>query len=329
MKKFVLLFAVIILISAFQLPMVLSASKTTSHTSFGSDILFKPEQIIVKNNEIFVLDKGDKNIKIFSANGKLENTIGGYGVGPGEFNLPTNFQIYNNEIQVLDTNQQKIHVFSLKTKKYLTSRRYILTEVYKTDGPYMMTKNGNGNYFFGAVTSLKGEKVITRVDKNNKYRPLFQFLNSIPVANSMDELFKQGPQASHFKNFGYMAASKDNIYFGYYLYNYVMKFSEDGKLVDKYIIPLESIDKKAKMITLSNGASYLERRLVYDLKVKNNILYLLARTENGNSIIYELNDGVFEERFNTKEPLDGFDISDGKLFGFEKEESVIHVYSYK
>ena len=63
---------------------------------------------------IYVMDWGDVDIKVFTPEGKLTRTIGGKGQGPGEFDTPASFKISkDNTIFLLSGRQFRISALNL------------------------------------------------------------------------------------------------------------------------------------------------------------------------------------------------------------------------
>ncbi|MCP5106675.1 MAG: hypothetical protein GY950_25045 [bacterium] len=100
-------------------------------------------------------------------------------------------------------------------------------------------------------------------------------------------------------------------------------------MLNKYTLPLQSIDKTVKIRHFSDGSADLERRLNYDLKIRNKRVYVLSRNKDGQSILFELKNGTFKEIYRMKEELFGFDILNGKLYGLHDGEKGVFVYDLK
>ena len=91
-------------------------------TSFGTDELERPAGIVhlAQRKEIVVADTGAHDLKVFSETGVFLRTMGSRGVGPGQFNFPT--QLWSDgagQIYVSDTLNYRIQVFS-STGRFLT-----------------------------------------------------------------------------------------------------------------------------------------------------------------------------------------------------------------
>lgn len=319
-----LVFSLLISIILFQPNM--QGKEIKLKNKFGDDVLLLPRQIVWYEEELFVLDEGDKSIKIFSKDEKLKEKFGRKGAGPGEFISTRGFCIHANMIYVLDAWQQKFHLFSKNDKKYLTSKRYSLFEL--NFQPYDFVISENGFIFYTTSTFTRGGKLIVKLDGD--FKPVKGLLDCIPVYNKIEEIYNAKSSAKNYLNKGYITLFGNKIYFTYWLLNKVIELSQNGAVLNEYTLPIDSIDKKVK-ITKQAGTGFarLERRLNYDILGKANGLYVLSRDENGDSVIFRLINGKFVEAFRIKEQVYGFDILGDKLYGIEKDDSVILVYDLK
>lgn len=292
----------------------------------AEDDIFKPVQMLTSGGKVFILDKGDKKIKVFSPDGILETTLGRRGEGPGEFALPMDLYILGDNIFVLDKNLLRIQVYSAKNLKYSKTQAYSFQGVQCSDsGPTGFTMLPDGTTYFWAMTLFKNEKVIIKLNKS--FAPENQFLEALPAYRSMDEFGKSNePRAKDFLNCGYLAASENNVYFAYYLLNSVLEFNKEGQKIKEYKLPLNSIDKTVKVITNPNGSYYLEKQLVYDLKFYEKSLFVLTRGNSGESVIFEKVKDSFKEVFRMREPLSKFAFQGSKLFAIDEDTSELLIY---
>ncbi len=290
--------------------------------------LSDPRQLTVSGEEIFVLDMGDKKLKIFSLAGKYKMFLGGRGMGPGEFHRPTSFQLVENHILVYDKPALKMHFFLKKEKKFVEFRRANFGRTYTLDNPGFFITTPSGNYIFWKVALFEGDTLLIKTGKN--FKPQLEFLEAIPAFKNMEQLDKSIGTEDEIKLYypdGFMAAGKGKIYFAYVLFNKVVELSEEnGKLLNTYDLPLESIDKTAKLFRFGQGGSDLETKLVYGLKVRQETLYVLARKKDGSSVIYRLTGRKFSEFVTMKEALCDFDIYNGKVYGIEDDEYALLIY---
>jgi hypothetical protein len=90
----------------------------------AESVLNRPQDLKVDSQgNIYVLDWGDVDIKVFSPDGRLLRTIGKKGQGPGEFDIPAYFVLSaDGRIFLLSGRQYQISVLS-NTGTYLSSFR--------------------------------------------------------------------------------------------------------------------------------------------------------------------------------------------------------------
>jgi hypothetical protein len=84
-------------------------------------VLNRPQFLDVDSDgNIYVMDWGDTDIKIFSPDGTLIRTVGGKGQGPGEFDIPASFKLSkDNKIFLLSGSQHRFSVIET-TGEYIT-----------------------------------------------------------------------------------------------------------------------------------------------------------------------------------------------------------------
>jgi hypothetical protein len=73
------------------------------------------------SGEVYVLDAGDKSVRVFSAAGRLVRRFGREGAGPGEFNLPVSIRV-DSLVAVSDLGQQRMSYFTLDGRHLRTAR---------------------------------------------------------------------------------------------------------------------------------------------------------------------------------------------------------------
>ncbi|HEU4881184.1 MAG TPA: 6-bladed beta-propeller [Longimicrobium sp.] len=71
--------------------------------------------------EVYVLDAGDKSVRVFSSTGAPVRRFGREGAGPGEFNLPVSLRV-DTQVAVSDLGQQRMTYFSLDGRHLRTQR---------------------------------------------------------------------------------------------------------------------------------------------------------------------------------------------------------------
>jgi hypothetical protein len=309
---------------------------------FGEDELILPGQIIASRDEIFILDEyadmtsGDEKIKIFSRDGKFKMEFGRGGQGPGEYGEARAIYILNNKIYILDAMMRKVHIFSQKEKKFLESKKVWLgapKQPFTTPGEFLIAPDGA--IYYNASRAVKGEKLITKLIEipGNEFRVEKGLLDCVPFYNSRREMMKKSVQEENtpdsvrksYINDGYIAFSNNKIYFTHWLLNIVYELSTGGEILAKYILPVKSIDKTVNVVKMTRF-SVIERRLNYDLLSRNGRIYVLSRGENKDSIVFQLEEGNFVEKYRMKEQLFSFDISGNRLYGIDNEKCLVYLY---
>jgi hypothetical protein len=315
-----------LILCAMVFPLNVRGVELKATKAFGGDDIYNAEQILISGSEIFVRDRGDETIKVFSGDGVLKTKFGGKGSGPGEIHYAIWLAITNEKIYIIDTGQVKIHVFQKEKKKFLYFKK-ILPWLFEF-GPNSFFVTDDETFYFARNVVINNDKVIMKMNKDLELKA--SFLDCINGFKNRDEFMRLKSMLPEiFMNLGYIQVSGKKVYFAYYLINKVIEFSDDGKRLNDYTLPIPSMEKTAKVITFADGSADLESRLNYDLKIKNGRILVLSRNEKGISIVFELKDGVFKEIYRMNDPLLGFDILDNKLYGLYEGEKGILVYNLK
>lgn len=72
--------------------------------------LYRPVDLVLDEDSLFVLDMDDHNIKVFSKAGTFLYTIGRKGQGPGEFHRPCGLDVLDGCVYVADAGNRRIQV---------------------------------------------------------------------------------------------------------------------------------------------------------------------------------------------------------------------------
>ncbi len=281
--------------------------------SFKSENLLMPVKIQISNGQIYFLDKGDETTKAFDRDGMLVKSFGKRGQGPGEVSCIADFCIYKENIYILDTCNGKIEIFSTREGKHVESKKI------NVPTPFKMAVN-NEKIFLSSLAFLKGQKIIsTLAAEKGELKVLNSFLDCIPIEGLDVEKI--------YKNSGVLTTRREKVYFAFTLSNKVLEFSDDGKLLKEYLLPLKSIDKLK--IDRKGSQMLLKSALNYDIRAKGDMVYLLSRDEKENSLIFGLEKGRFIEKFRVKERLISFDILEDEIWGIEEEEGEVLIYKVK
>ncbi|WP_340105507.1 BF3164 family lipoprotein [Rhodohalobacter sp. 8-1] len=76
---------------------------------------------VTDDGTLFLADRTEAVIHIYSASGEYQSSIGGKGEGPGEFLSISSVRLYNGKLFALDTQQQRVSVFDAAGQSYLRS----------------------------------------------------------------------------------------------------------------------------------------------------------------------------------------------------------------
>jgi len=82
---------------------------------FGDAALIRPTGIDIDEvtGRVYVADRGAHEVKVFSGDGKLLQTIGVPGSAPGELNAPMHIRVAGSKIYVSDALNAHVQIFSL------------------------------------------------------------------------------------------------------------------------------------------------------------------------------------------------------------------------
>ena len=82
---------------------------------FGGDAFIRPTGIDIdeETGKVYVADRGAHEVKVFSGDGNLLQTIGVPGSAPGELNAPMHIRVAGSKIYVSDSLNANVQIFSL------------------------------------------------------------------------------------------------------------------------------------------------------------------------------------------------------------------------
>ena len=310
---------------------------------WGQDLLLLPRELAVIGDEIILLDEYFDNtrggkIVVFSLDGKLKMSFGRTGEGPGEYGEASSFYIFDKKIYILDAIRHRVHLFSLQDKKFLESFKIYFSAPgtsYTTPNDFLVASTDT--LYYNAGRMFKGQKLISclvKVPGVREFKPKAEFLDCFSLYRDENAFFSTPNQVKNSpdhvrkgdSNMGCLAISGNKIYFCYSLLNTVYEFSLDGEVLNRYNLPLESIDKTVNVIKSNSNYSYVERKLNYDIMYREGSIYVLSRDVNGDSVIFRLGNGKFSELYRVKEELFAVDFSSTELYGIEREKAQLLVY---
>lgn len=303
-------------------------------SQFTHSELYLARKLIIPKKEILVFDEGgglksgDEKVLVFNLNGKYLTRVGKGGEGPGEYKGARDIYADREYLYILDGIGQSINVYELKTKKFLTRKKYSKAMVFTTPNTFVVAENKKTYISF--ARSVLGDKLIQVF--NDSMKKEFEFLNCTPVYQNRKEMMqhnlKRSPESvrKHYYNLGYVGIANDRFYFIPWLSNQLVECSLKGEKLKKYELPLKSLAKTVPVIKIGKFNA-ISRRLNYQLLVKDNQVYVLSRNEQEESVIFMLENGYFKELFRMKEKLFSFDIHQDRLYGLERDQSVVFCYT--
>ncbi len=315
----------VILLLALSLFFKVNGETVKPVKNFGADILLKPKNIFCLDGEIYVQDRGEETILVFSNDGAFKTKIGKKGAGPGEFIYLSYLQVDKQHLYVYDPGQFRIHFLDRKKRKYLHSK--IISSGFAYFNPWGFIVLPGQQFYFCTPGELKTDFLIHKTTPD--LRKEKSFLAARPIySNRAESQAQKKLSPKVFFNFGYLAGNEKVIYFAYYLFNKVISISPEGKRLQEYDIPLPSMEKTAKVKIIGPGGA-LESKLNYDLKLKDNRLFLLSRNPAGQSVLYLLEKNGLKEYCRMKEELLGFDIVGNRVYALHDGEEGIYIYTVK
>jgi len=173
---------------------------------------------------IYIVDRKESRIKIFSRLGKFVKAVGNKGQGPGEMNQPVGIQITpDNELMVEDAANRRLAFFALDGKflKNLSPSKILsLINIY-------FDSKGN---MVGRELALSENQLTWHVKKyDSDLNPLFT-IDSIPFPNLV-----QGKINPFLIIFSYQLDKKDCIYYGIPKEYEIKIFNPEGKLIKRIL----------------------------------------------------------------------------------------------
>ena len=167
-----------------------------------------------KNEEIIIPDGKTSEIKVFSANGNLEYTIGRKGRGPGEFIDPYCCFINDEALWISDLRGFKISEFKFDKNAYKYTKDIRLSNIC-TD----IKVKHNILFIAGYITGNQGAYALYSKDLKNSYKIEYLLTNELKygyTSNKKKQFLKDYRERKNFSSFnlsGYFDIYKNNIYF--------------------------------------------------------------------------------------------------------------------
>ncbi|PID26757.1 MAG: hypothetical protein CR982_08500 [Candidatus Cloacimonadota bacterium] len=306
-------------------------------------VLKMPMKVSIdSNNNIYILDVMQSNIKKYDSNGNFIKVISKHGMGPGELTYPNGMVLVKDTIYVTNQPQKKIVKFDREGN--------YLGDIFIPNGtPQMVQKVGN-NRFIGYVSLMNSEE---------------QKLNfNLSILDKKFKVVKELTQKAI--KFGDTNINLLDLIYPYTVSDKEIFISSNSN--DKYVInvydfngkPTYNIEKRYKKLTISEeelnnfnkamkkaGESNPNSKIKYkkainDLFVDNQgrlwvrVSVDRSKNNNQNCIIDIFKDGAFLNRvvFDNITGSDFFDplnltyIYDNRIYLFNTEDGNLSVYEY-
>jgi len=276
------------------------------------------------NRYIYIADRGLRNIKVYSHDGKFVKQIGREGKGPGEFMAIYGIYVDNDELIVMDDQLMRFTRFTVEGEVKST---HFYRDLGITVGPRDFTKISNGNYLLVYATgSSRGDdpdfskNIIHEVSPN--FKEVISSFGAKDLVFAGDEQYRNISEADP----GYIAGIGSKVIFAPRIYGgklFVFE-KEEGKW--RHSTLLENREIKTPLFEmLSEGrsrnpkANY--RAFLPEGKIKNYFIPNFSR-EVGiyeNELLVHFVDSALENNKEGREKkriVEVYDIESGKLLHF-------------
>lgn len=156
-------------------------AKGVPQAPIGKGVLTRPNGVAYDRagKRLFVADTGAHDIKVFDREGRLMQSYGAHGDGPGEFNAPIYLVLHRGDIYVADAHNARVQVLDAETG---VARRSI----------------GGRGIFLGQMTRPKG----VAVDSEDNVYVVDSMYDHVLVYNSRGEFLLPiggtGPETTSF-----------------------------------------------------------------------------------------------------------------------------------
>jgi len=225
---------------------------------YGSEILSLKEELAIRginenqelifaevssiavdsDEEIFICDSKESNIKKFNQNGELLNIIGKRGQGPGEFGDLGRICISNENELVVEDIQRRCLLFFSNEGKYLESLQTGAMLLLGT------TIDSKGNIISHTLKLSRSTQEYELIKFDADLNPLFK-IGTMPYPN----LSTFNPFVS---TYSYAVAKNDNIIYGYSNKYELQVFDPKGKIIEKIYkeydpVQVSELEKEAEI----------------------------------------------------------------------------------
>ncbi len=223
-----------------------------------------------KNGNIYIVDRKNHEIKVFSYEGRYIRTIGNKGEGPGEFNEPENIGFIDDKILVSDTQNQRFQIFDF-------NGNFIESKKLENDKPESFAISSNNRIFNKSISfsfsfdEEKSENFLFRI-----YDRDFKKTNEFGAVKE----FKDPFETYIMNRSSFVLDSQDRVIVNYHIENRIAIY-ENQKLISQIERELFFTPKKPDIKSTGSNDSYSFNAnyepVSYDLAVDtNDNIYILT-----------------------------------------------------
>ena len=213
--------------------------------------LNNPQGISIdSNNDIYLVDSGNFQIKKFDSNGRLADSWGSFGSQEGQFKNPTGIFVDSNYIHVVDTGNSRIQTFE-KDGKFVRAWGNSGISIQSLVQPLSLSRDSTGNFFVSDGVLNK----ISKYDENGNYvGEIESLLTSSAKFSSSNDIISDGND-----NF-YIVVSKDDRILEFNSNgHFVTSFGSEGEDNGKFQQPSAiAVDKMGNLYIGDSGNSRIQ-----------------------------------------------------------------------
>lgn len=295
-------------------------------TSF---ILNGPADLLVTEENIYIVDKSDHNIVISDKSGNLIKRIGRLGNGPLEFNAPVTMAIIDDNLVVYDAGNQRIQVISrddkcLKTYPAVTLGQFGAGFLFSKDNTYYYSTEGYSSDYLLVHKTFEGKEL-------GGFGQIYGEKTNY-VKFEVDKV-KRGNLPDYLKNrIAPIKDSNENVYCIHIALPLVKKFGSNGKLIwEKELdIPEFKIIKENWILENKKSPPNVAIRLEFwrDVKIDRNDNIYLQVAISDEMIVYVLNTegNILMKYVGDEKKIKLIDIYKNALWALDGENHVFYKY---
>ena len=129
------------------------------------------DKIVLQNEHIYILDKKQATIFIFTHNGKYQNKIANQGRAPGEYLSISDFEVYDSHVYCLSRTNQKIFKYDTNgvfQNTIQVNDWYDCFHIQNDNTIYLFSDYSNNQLYNYVVYNPITKEIINRLDKFKK-----------------------------------------------------------------------------------------------------------------------------------------------------------------